>query len=188
MPEAPLERTEHGLVPKGDGWFVLNARDAQWDHTKGLGSACFFESEHVKFPQLGFNVNVLRPGDKGGMYHAEGNQEGFLVLAGEGVVIVEGEERPLKPWDYFHCPADTPHVLVATGTEPFVYVAAGRRRPKDEPSRMVYPVDETAQKYGAGVTEETTEPRKAYEGFDLTPGPYHEGDLPDCSSRSPEPA
>jgi mannose-6-phosphate isomerase-like protein (cupin superfamily) len=184
MPEAQLERTENGLVPEGEGWFVLNARDAPWGHSDGLGSACFFESQVQKFPQLGFNVNVLPPGDKGGMYHAEGNQEGFLVLAGEGVAIVEGEERQLRPWDYFHCPADTPHVLVATGTEPFVYIAAGRRGPKDEPSRLVYPVDETARKYGAGVAEETTEGRLAYEGFEVTEGPFREGDLPGYVSRS----
>jgi uncharacterized cupin superfamily protein len=184
MPEAPLERTEHGLVPKGDGWFVVNAREAPWSHSKGLGSACVFESKEQRFPQLGLNVNVLPPGDKGAMYHAEGSQEGFLVLAGEGIAIVEGEERPLRPWDYFHCPADTPHVLVATGKEPFVYIAAGRRPPEDERSRLVYPVDETAQKHGAGVAEETTEGRVAYEGVELADGSYRDGDLPDYVSRS----
>jgi uncharacterized cupin superfamily protein len=184
MPEAPLERTEHGLVPRGDGWFVLNAREAPWAHSTGLGSACFFESQEQRFPQLGFNVNVLPPGDVGAMYHAEGSQEGFLVLAGEGIAIVEGEERLLRPWDYFHCPADTPHVLVATGTEPFVYIAAGRRRPEDEPSRLVYKVDEAAQKHGAGVADETTEGRIAYEGVELGEGPYREGDLPDYVNRS----
>jgi uncharacterized cupin superfamily protein len=184
MPEAPLERTENGLVPKGDGWFVLNARDAPWTHVTGLGSACFFESQEQRFPQLGFNVNVLPPGDVGAMYHAEGSQEGFLVLAGEGLAIVEGQERPLRPWDYFHCPADTPHVLVATGDEPFVYIAAGRRPPEDEPSRMVYPVDKTARKHHAGVAEETTEGRKAYEGVEIADGAYREGDLPDYVNRS----
>ena len=184
MPEAPIERTEHGLVPKGEGWFVLNARDVPWAHTEGLGSACFFEGREPRFPQLGFNVNVLPPGDRGAMYHAEGNQEGFLVLAGEGVVIVEGEERALRPWDYFHCPPDTPHVLVATGTEPFVYIAAGRRRPEDEQPRHVYRVDDTARRYGASVEEETREPGAAYQGVELREGSYREGDLPDYVNRS----
>jgi uncharacterized cupin superfamily protein len=184
MPEAAMERTEHGLVPKSEGWFVLSARDAPWAHSNGLGSACFFESEEQRFPQLGFNVNMLPPGDKGAMYHAEGNQEGFLVLAGEGVVIVEGEERQLRPWDYFHCPADTPHVLVATGTEPFVYVAAGRRRPEDEPPRLVFPVDATARRYGASVAEETREGKVAYEGYEIEPGSYREGSLPDYDNRA----
>jgi hypothetical protein len=30
VPEAPLEKTEAGLVPGGEGWFVLNAREARW--------------------------------------------------------------------------------------------------------------------------------------------------------------
>ena len=28
--EAKLARTEDGLVPEGEGWFVVNARAARW--------------------------------------------------------------------------------------------------------------------------------------------------------------
>jgi hypothetical protein len=38
VPEAPLEPTEHGLVVKGDGWFVLNAREAPWRAAQGRGA------------------------------------------------------------------------------------------------------------------------------------------------------
>lgn len=185
MPEAKLTRTEHGLVPEGDGWFILNARDARWGHTDELGSYVPFEGDEG-FPELGLNVNVLQPGQVGAMYHAEGTQEGFLVLAGEGIAIVEGEERPLRAWDYFHCPADTRHVLVGAGDGPFVYIAVGARR-RDEPSRLVYPVDPVAQRHGAGVDEETRSGKEAYsrfgEGF-FRRGLYREGDLPDYESRS----
>jgi uncharacterized cupin superfamily protein len=175
MPEAKLKKTEHGLVPESDGWFVLNARDVPWSHTNGLGSACFFEGE-TPFPEMGLNVNVLQPGEAGAMYHAEGHQEGFLVLAGEGLLIVEGEERPLQAWDYAHTPPDTPHVLVAAGDRPFVYIAAGSR--SDAPSRLRYPVDETAQRHGAGVSEATSSGKEAYAGLEIEPGAYREGDLP----------
>ena len=30
VPEAGLEQTEFGLVPSGEGWFVVNAREARW--------------------------------------------------------------------------------------------------------------------------------------------------------------
>ena len=180
MPEAPLEPTEHGLVPKGEGWFVLNAHDVPWTHTDHLGSACFFESEDQRFPEMGFNVNVMPPGHFGSMYHAEPSQEGFLVLAGEGVVVVEGVERKLRPWDYFHCPADTPHVVVATGDEPLIYVAAGSRAKRG----VVFPVNERAQRHGASVSEETTQGREAYAGFEMSAGPYRDGDLPDYVNRS----
>ena len=59
VPEAPLEPTEHGLAPKGDGWFVLNAREAQWRHAEGRAAICHFEGD-VDFPQLGINIGVLR--------------------------------------------------------------------------------------------------------------------------------
>ena len=175
MPEAKLEQTEHGLVPEGQGWFVVNARDVPWVEVKGLGAACFFEGPE-RFPELGFNVNVLPPGDFGSMYHAEGTQEGFLVLAGEGLAVVEGEERPLRAWDYLHCPPGVPHVLVATGDEPLVYVAVGHRKPDNT---LVYPVDGTAAKYGASVEQETSSPKEAYAGREMERVRYREGSLPE---------
>jgi uncharacterized cupin superfamily protein len=176
MHEAKLKHTEQGTIPDGDGWFVLNARDGRWGYVNGLGSYLPFEGDE-EFAELGVNLNVLPPGDRGAMYHSEGHQEGFLVLAGEGLALVEGEERPLRAWDYFHCPADTPHVLVATGDAPFVYIAVGGR--SKDPSRLVYKVDAAAVRHGAGVEEETRSPKDAYERFGkYETGPYREGTLP----------
>ncbi len=39
------------------------------------------------------------------MYHWEADQENFLVLAGEALLVVEGEECPLRQSDFVHCPA-----------------------------------------------------------------------------------
>jgi quercetin dioxygenase-like cupin family protein len=66
-------------------------------------------------PQLGYTIAVLEPGQSGGRYHREANQEDFLVLAGECLVIIEGEERHLKAWDFVHCPAHTEHGFVGGG-------------------------------------------------------------------------
>ena len=87
--EAPLETTEHGLVPKGDGWFVVNARETPWLHAQGRSRVCAFEGDD-EFPQVGVNISVLDPGEFMAMYHWEADQEDFLVLAGEAVLIVEG--------------------------------------------------------------------------------------------------
>ena len=57
----------------------------------------------LEFAQPGINVTVLQPGQSG-LYHAESGQEAFLVLSGECKLLVEGEERPLRPWDFFHAP------------------------------------------------------------------------------------
>ena len=111
VPEAPLEPTEQGLVPGGEGWFVLNAREARWFDRGPRGAVCTFEGER-EFPQLGVNLFVLGPGEPMSMYHWEADQEDFLVLAGDGLLIVEGEERPLRQWDLVHCPAGTKHVIV----------------------------------------------------------------------------
>ncbi len=43
VPEAPLEPTEHGLVPAGEGWFVLNARETRWWDREGRGVAGDFD-------------------------------------------------------------------------------------------------------------------------------------------------
>ena len=165
VPEAPLEQTEAGVVAKGDGWFVLNAKDARWYHADGRPAFCDLEGE-TEFPQLGININVLRPGEPIGMYHWEADQEDFLVLSGEALLIVEGEERPLRPWDFVHCPPETKHIIVGAGDGPCVVLAVGARdRSVGGPDWGGYPVDEVALRHGAGVEQETNEPEQAYAGF-----------------------
>ena len=168
MPEAKLTQGKGGLVPEGEGWFVLNAKEAEWVHSDDFGSGVTFEGD-VHFPEIGFNITVLQPGQPSAMYHEENQQEGFLVLSGELLLIVEGEERTMKAWDFFHCPAGTEHIFVGAGGGPCVYVAFGRRR---EDEQLRYPVNEVAARHGASVQEETTDPRQAYAPFERPePGP-----------------
>ena len=179
VPEAPLDQTEDGVVPKGEGWFVLNARDARWLHAEGRSAWCDFEGDH-DFSQLGINVQVLEPGVPMGMYHWEADQEDFLVVSGEALLIVEGEERPLRQWDFVHCPPETKHIIVGAGTGPCVVVAVGGREHQDGPGWGGYTVDEAALRHNAGVERETTEPTEAYANVNRRAyTPYREGWLPE---------
>jgi uncharacterized cupin superfamily protein len=109
------------------------------------------------------------------MYHGESTQEGFLVLAGECLLLVEGEERRLRAWDFFHSPPWTEHVLVGAGDGSCVVVAVGARGEGEE---VRYPVAEVARKHGASVLEDTTSGAEAYARFSpLVKRPYREGDL-----------
>ena len=164
VPESRPESTEHGLLPKGEGWFVLNARDASWWHGPGRSAICDFEGEQ-DFTQLGINLTVLGPGEPMAMYHWEADQEDFLVLAGEALLIVEGEERPLRQWDFVHCPPRTKHVIVGAGDAPCVVLAVGARDHSTGPDWGGYTVDEAALRPGAGVEQETTDPHEAYARF-----------------------
>jgi uncharacterized cupin superfamily protein len=165
VPEAPLEQTEAGLVVKGEGWFVLNAKDARWHHAEGRTAICDLEGDSF-FPQLGINISVLGPGEAMAMYHWEADQEDFLVISGEALLIVEGEERPLRAWDFVHCPPDTKHTIVGAGGGPCVVVAVGaREKSVDNPDWGGYTVDEAALRHDAGVEQETTEPDEAYARF-----------------------
>ena len=174
VPEAKLERTEGGLVPAGEGWFVLNARDARWLEGE-FGAFTRFEGEAAHFPQLGINIGVVNPGQPACMYHGEDEQEDFLVLAGECLLLIEGEERPLKAWDFVHCPAWTEHVIVGAGDGPCAILAVGSRSDGD----VIYPASDVAQRHGAGVEVETAHPREAYARVrpDADVG-YREGWLP----------
>jgi quercetin dioxygenase-like cupin family protein len=164
--ESRLESTEHGLVPMGEGWFVLNARDARWYHTDGRSAVCVFEGEEGEneFEQLGINISVLEPGEIMAMYHWEADQEDFLVLSGDAVLVIEGEERPLKQWDFVHCPPETKHTIVGAGDGPAIVLAVGAREKTagGGPGWGGYSVDETAARHGASVQEDTTEPKEAY--------------------------
>jgi uncharacterized cupin superfamily protein len=161
VPEAPLEQTEHGLVPTGEGWFVLSARESRWRHADGRGAYWDVEGE-TEFAQLGFSIFVLQPGEPMAMYHWEQDQEDFLVVAGEGLLIVEGEERPLRQWDFVHCPSGTKHVILGAGTGPSAVVAVGAREHQEGEDWGGYPVEETALRHGAGVEEETNDATVAY--------------------------
>ena len=176
--EAPLESTEHGLVPKGDGWFVLNAREARWRQGEGRGAICDLEGE-PEFDQLGIHLFVLGPGEPMSMYHWEADQEDFLVLAGEALLIVEGEERPLRQWDFVHCPRDANHVIVGAGEGRCAVLAVGARDLSTGPNWGGYTVDETALRHNAGVEQETTDPRQAYASVPRRqPTRYVDGWLP----------
>jgi uncharacterized cupin superfamily protein len=175
VPEAPFEQEEQGRVPAGDGWFVLNARDAPWLENE-MGGYCAFEGK-PRFPQLGINLNVLPPGMPMAMYHRENEQEDFLVLAGEAVLIVEDEERPLRQWDFVHCPPGTAHVIVGAGNGPCVVLAVGARTGG---KGLVYPESQAAQRHGAGAEKETSDPGEAYARFsELRKTPCRDGWLPD---------
>ena len=153
VPESRLESTELGLVPDGD-------------------------QGKTHFPQLGLNLFVLAPGEPMAMYHWEADQEDFLVLSGEALLIVEGEERPLRQWDFVHCPPGTKHVIVGAGNSPTIVLATGARG--EHPTGWGgYTVDEAALRHGAGVEQETTDEMQAYAPVPKRePTRYREGWLP----------
>jgi uncharacterized cupin superfamily protein len=181
VPEAPLEPTEHGLVPKGDGWFVVNAREARWKHAEGRGASLSFDGwPDNYFPQVGINLFVLAPGEPMGMYHWEADQEDFFVLSGEALLIVEGQERPLRQWDIVHCPPQTEHMIVGAGDAPCAVLAVGARQYQDTPRWGAYTVEDAARRHGAGVEQETTEAKEAYAGVPARePTRYRERWLPE---------
>ena len=177
--EAQCEKTDAGPVAKDDGWYVVNARDARRYHIDGRPALCDLEGDHP-FSQVGININVLQPGQPLSQYHWEADQEDFLVLAGEALLVIEEEERTLRQWDFVHCPPGTKHVFVGAGTGPSAILAIGARIDSvDNPNWGGYPVSEAAARHGASVEEETTEPEVAYAGWvRRQPTAYREGWLP----------
>jgi uncharacterized cupin superfamily protein len=154
-------------------------RDAEWRHVDGRGAVCVvgddFEGER-QLEQLGVNPFVLRPGEPMAMYHWEADQEGFLVVSGEAVLIIEGEERQLRAWDFVHCPPNTKHVIVGAGSGPCLVIAIGARTH----DRLGFTVDEVAKRHGAGVEEDTTDGGIAYARVPRRePTAYRDGWLPE---------
>jgi uncharacterized cupin superfamily protein len=177
--EARLEDVGSGLAPVSPGWFVVNVGEAAWLRHDAFGGRCVFESngrvlaersdlEPQQFEQLGFTLAVLEPDKPTGMYHAESDQEDFLVLAGTCLLIVEEQSRELRAWDFVHCPPGTRHTFVGTGDGPCVIFMTGART---EDGTIVYPESELAQSRDAGVERETPKPSEAYAPF----GHWHLG-------------
>src|SRR6476661_5438662 len=149
-----------GLAPVTEGWFVVNVPDAERWSSQTRGARCSFESEYgdpaIEFAQLGINVTVLEPGQTI-LYHAQANQEAFLVVSGECTLLVEGEQRSLGPWDFFHAAPWTEHGFVGAGERPCVIVMVGSRSGPG----VHHPVSEIAARHGASVAEETSDWRQA---------------------------
>jgi len=145
------------------GWSVQNLADLRWRRIPGLGTGMSPQQDDW-WEQVGIAFRVLAPGETLAMYHRENDQEDFLVLSGSGTLLVEGEERPLRQWDFFHCPAGTAHALVGG---PMLVVAVGVRGHEIRPGTGwgEYPVDETALRYNVGVETWTDDPDVAYARF-----------------------
>jgi uncharacterized cupin superfamily protein len=168
--EARLEAVDSGLTPASEGWFVVNVRDAAWLRNDAFGARCVFEAdvpvirsrpdlEPQRFPELGFKLAVLAPGKPSTLYHADSRQEDFLVLSGECLLLIEGEERELRAWDFVHCAPGTAHAFVGAGEGPCVLLMTGSRAGE---RGIVYPESEMAQRHGAGAETETSSADEAY--------------------------
>ena len=168
--EAVLRETATGLVPASEGWFVMNVRDGRWFEKPGQGHSIpltgsdAHESETF-FPMLGMAIRVFGSGEPSTTYHWETEQEDFLVLAGEGVLIVEGEERPVRQWDFVHCPPGVRHAFAGAGDEPCVLLCASSRQFQKDGPWGSYCVDEAASRHNASPPEETTDGEVAYARF-----------------------
>ncbi len=172
MAEATFDETPYGRNPAEEGWFVLNLGEALAVQNEAKGGAVYpLEPQGQPFTAFGVNVHVVWPGEPTAMYHSEGTREAFLVLSGECTLIVEEQERPLRQWDFFHCPAGTRHIFVGAGEGPCSILMIGGR--PDEP--LLYPVGEVAAKYGASVAQETPNPDEAYVDW---PGDFVPARLP----------
>jgi uncharacterized cupin superfamily protein len=170
--EASSEETPYGRYVTSDGWFVLNLAHALAVRNEEKGGATYpIEPREAPFGDFGVNVRVLEAGQPNALYHSEGVQEGFLVLSGECTLVVDEEERALRQWDYFHCPAETRHVFVGAGDAPCVVLMIGSRPDVG----LYYPASEVAAKYGAAVAKDTDDPDEAYADW---PGEYEPVRLP----------
>jgi len=141
-----------------DEAFLINVAEARALGHSRRALMIDFEPEGVEWPDTGVNVQVMQPGQPNCRYHSEPVQEDFLVLHGECIAIVGGEERRLRRWDFLHCPAGTEHVFVGAGDGPCAVLMIGSRRE----NAAHYPVNETAARYDASVTQATDDPAEAY--------------------------
>ena len=159
MQEARIENTPEGRVPAGEGWFILNLGEMAWETLPGFG--VWLDPPHAdpSQPGIGVHVHVLRPGEANGYYHAEAAQEGFIVLSGECIAVVEGEERRMRRWDYFHSPPGTEHITVGAGDEPCAILMFGSPDPR---RKVEWIANETAAKHGASVARTTNRDTEAY--------------------------
>src|SRR5688572_1600236 len=179
VPEAKLEQTENGLVAAGYGWFVVNACDHRWYARPGRSSVSFTGKDELEsdslFPMLGVQLAVIEPGEPNSQYHWETEAEAFFVISGEALLIIEGQERPLRQWDFVHMPPKTEHVLVGAGDGPCIFLAMSSRENQAFGPYGEYPPSDVAAKYGASAKD--SEDAEA-DWPESVPSRYRDGWLP----------
>jgi uncharacterized cupin superfamily protein len=158
--EAPLRERDGGLAPEGAGWFIVNVAEARGSRSERFGASARFEGD-ARFPEFAINVRVLEPGQPNGLYHREDAQEAALVLSGECLALIEGEERPLRKGDFIHWPPRTAHILIGAGEGPCSVLMVGTRK---SPENLFYPAEEVAARHGAAAEEDTPDENVAYAG------------------------
>ncbi|MHC4513530.1 MAG: cupin domain-containing protein [Planctomycetota bacterium] len=149
------------MIEETNEWFVTNVKDATWVRSPEFGMRCVFEARDALFKSTGVGIAVLEPGKPACRYHRENAQEDFLVLSGECLLLVCGEERRLQAWDFVHCAPGVDHVFVGAGDGPSVVVMIGDRPQGHE---LFYPNSELARKHGAETAEPSSDPLVAYAG------------------------
>ena len=163
-----------------DTAFVVNAREVMWRGREALGRSANLEGD-AEFEELGFQLVVLDPGVPACMYHGERAQEDFLVVSGECVLVIEGEERQLKQWDFVHCPPMAEHVFVGAGDGPCAIVMVGTRVWKEREEEIIYPRERGCREVRRERARDDapTRPRRTRRFKRREPAPYRDGDLPD---------
>jgi uncharacterized cupin superfamily protein len=143
----------------------LNDAQAMKHPVLGLGFLFGEQVPREKFKDFGINIRVVDPGQPTALYHAENAEELFLVLSGECLAIVDDEELTLRQWDFLHCAADTPHVIIGAGDGQATILMVGGRKGE---LQLRYPVSERAAKHGVSVDTETTSGEDAWRQRGLT--------------------
>ncbi len=176
MREARIDETEQGRLPVGEGWFILNLGEMPWETVPGFGVWRDVDWARASgdTPSVGVHIHVLQPGETNGYYHAEAAEEGFIVLSGECLAVVEGQERPMRQWDYLHSPPGTAHATIGAGDRPCAILMFGSPDPR---RKVEWIADEIAARHGASVERATSDSGEAYghlpaEVFTPPPAPF----------------
>jgi uncharacterized cupin superfamily protein len=129
---------------------------------------------------LGVQLAVIEPGEPNSLYHWETEVEAFLVISGEALLVVEGQERPLRQWDFVHCPPKTKHVIVGAGDGPCIVLAVSSRQNQSFGPYGEYVADEVARKHRASPPDTAQDVADADVPWPSSePASYRDGWLPD---------
>jgi mannose-6-phosphate isomerase-like protein (cupin superfamily) len=87
----------------------------------------------------------------------EYDEEGFLVLRGECLLVIEEQECDLAPGDFVYCPPGTDHILVGAGARACSSCSAPANDTESSSTQA-----NRSRAHAAPVDAETTSPAEAY--------------------------
>ena len=107
-------------------WFIRNIAEVPWrqfpDHFGGALSKPLVMPETLKSKHLDYRISMYQPMAHVKLHRHKVQEQVYHVLAGEGLMEIDGEKHVVREHDYIFLPPGIDHSISNTGLSDLVFL------------------------------------------------------------------